>query len=58
VYRPTIIAPEVNVMTTFIPVWILGAPFVALLILAFGFKGPSAMRGEIRRPVSPSFMPK
>jgi hypothetical protein len=30
-------------MSAFIPVWILGAPFVGLLILSFSFKGPSAM---------------
>jgi hypothetical protein len=57
-----IIASEINVMTTLIPVWILGAPFAALLILAFGFKGPSTMRRDIPRPMSPSsptsFIPK
>ncbi len=36
-------------MTNFIPVWILGAPFVGLLILSFSFKGPSAMGGELPR---------
>jgi hypothetical protein len=36
-------------MTNFIPVWILGAPFVGLLILSFSFKGPSAMGGEFPR---------
>jgi len=30
---------------TFIPVWIIGGPFVGLLILSFAFKGPSAMSG-------------
>jgi hypothetical protein len=30
-------------MNSLIPIWILGAPFVALLILAFSFTGPSAM---------------
>jgi hypothetical protein len=29
----------------FIPVWLLGGPFIGLLILAFSFKGPSAMPG-------------
>jgi hypothetical protein len=29
-------------MESFIPIWILGAPFVGLLILAFSFWGPSA----------------
>jgi hypothetical protein len=33
-------------MTTFIPVRILGGPFVGLLILAFSFKGSSAMGGS------------
>jgi hypothetical protein len=28
-----------------IPVWIIGGPFVALLILAFSFRGPSSMSG-------------
>jgi len=36
-------------MTNFIPVWILGAPFVGLLILLFSFKGPSAMGGDVPR---------
>lgn len=36
-------------MTNFIPVWILGAPFVGLLILSFSFKGSSAMGGEFPR---------
>jgi hypothetical protein len=30
---------------TLIPVWIIGGPFIGLLILAFSFKGPSAMSG-------------
>jgi hypothetical protein len=34
-------------MSAFIPVWILGAPFVGLLILAYSFKGPSAMRADL-----------
>ncbi len=29
----------------FIPMWIIGGPFIGLLILAFSFKGPSAMSG-------------
>ena len=29
----------------FIPMWIIVAPFVGLLILAFSFKGPSSMSG-------------
>jgi hypothetical protein len=36
-------------MNTFIPLWILGAPFVGLLFLAFSFKGPSAMGGSLPR---------
>jgi hypothetical protein len=28
---------------TLIPMWIIGGPFIGLLILAFSFKGPSAM---------------
>jgi hypothetical protein len=36
-------------MSSFIPVWIIGGPFVGLLILSFSFKGPSAMGGTIPR---------
>jgi hypothetical protein len=32
-------------METLIPMWIIGGPFIGLLILAFSFKGPSAMSG-------------
>jgi hypothetical protein len=32
-------------MNTFIPLWIIGGPFIGILILAFSFKGPSAMGG-------------
>ena len=32
-------------MNQLIPVWIIGGPFVALVILSFAFKGPSAMGG-------------
>ena len=32
-------------METLIPMWIIGGPFLGLLILAFSFKGPSAMSG-------------
>ena len=32
-------------MQSFIPMWIIGGPFVALLVLSFMFKGPSAMGG-------------
>jgi hypothetical protein len=28
-----------------IPVWIIGGPFIGMLILAFSFKGPSSMSG-------------
>lgn len=37
-------------MSALIPAWILGAPFIGLLILAFSFKGPSAMGGGLPRP--------
>jgi len=30
-------------MTALIPIWIIGAPFVGLLVLAFSFNGPSSM---------------
>jgi hypothetical protein len=34
------------VMTgTLIPLWIIGGPFIGLLILSFSFNGPSAMEG-------------
>ncbi len=36
-------------MNSFIPLWIIGGPFVGLLILAFSFKGPSAMGGSLSR---------
>lgn len=32
-------------MNTLIPMWIIGGPFIGLLILSFSFKGPSAMGG-------------
>ena len=32
-------------MNTLIPLWIIGGPFIGLLILAFSFKGPSSMGG-------------
>jgi hypothetical protein len=38
-------------MNPFIPVWIIGGPFIGLLILAFSFKGPSAMGGTYPRPL-------
>ncbi len=38
-------------MPDLIPVWILGAPFVGVLILAFSFKGPSSMGGHLPRPL-------
>jgi hypothetical protein len=41
-------------MSAFIPVWILGAPFVGLLILAYSFKGPSAMGAALPR-TSPDY---
>ncbi len=33
-------------MGPFIPLWIIGGPFVALLILSFSFGGKSAMGGS------------
>jgi hypothetical protein len=36
-------------MNTFIPLWIIGGPFIGLLILFFSFKGPSAMGGSVPR---------
>ena len=36
-------------MNTLIPLWIIGGPFVGLLILSFAFKGPSAMGGPVPR---------
>lgn len=36
-------------MNTLIPLWIIGGPFIGLLILAFSFKGPSAMGGTATR---------
>jgi len=36
-------------MSPFIPVWIIGGPFIGLLILAFSFKGASAMGGSLPR---------
>jgi hypothetical protein len=36
-------------MNSLIPLWIIGGPFVGLLILAFSFKGPSAMGGTLPR---------
>jgi hypothetical protein len=34
----------------FIPVWIIGAPVIAILILSFSFEGPSSMSGSGKRP--------
>jgi hypothetical protein len=36
-------------MNTLIPLWIIGGPFVALVILSFSFRGPSAMGGTAPR---------
>jgi hypothetical protein len=36
-------------MNTLVPIWILGGPFIGLVILAFAFKGPSAMGGTLPR---------
>jgi hypothetical protein len=59
---------EVPNMSPFIPVWIIGGPFIGLLILSFSFKGPSAMGGTAPRlpqrgrsaaidPAAPMFEP-
>lgn len=34
-----------------IPMWIIGGPFIGLLILSFSFKGPSSMGGTGARPL-------
>lgn len=36
-------------MISLIPAWIIGGPFIGLLILAFSFRGPSAMGGNAPR---------
>ena len=36
-------------MNPLIPAWIIGAPFIALVILSFSFKGPSSMGGTAER---------
>lgn len=36
-------------MSPLIPLWIIGGPFVGLLILSFSFKGPSSMGGSGER---------
>jgi hypothetical protein len=38
-------------MNPLIPAWIIGGPFIGLLILSFSFKGPSAMGGSAPRLV-------
>jgi len=38
-----------NDMNTFIPIWIIGGPFIGILLLSFSFKGPSAMGGSLPR---------
>ena len=38
-------------MSVLVPIWIIGGPFIALLVLSFAFKGPSSMGGfEARLP--------
>jgi hypothetical protein len=36
-------------MSPLVPAWIIGAPFIGLLILSFAFKGTSAMGGSAPR---------
>ena len=38
-------------MNTFIPVWILGGPFLGIILLSLVFKGQSAMGGSAPRLV-------
>lgn len=38
-------------MSSFIPLWIIGGPFIGLVVLSFAFKGSSAMGGTLPRPV-------
>jgi hypothetical protein len=33
-------------MSALVPMWIIGGPFIGLLILSFSFKGPSSMGGN------------
>lgn len=40
-------------INTLIPLWIIGGPFIALVILSFAFRGPSAMGGN-----APRFAPR
>ena len=35
-------------MSALVPIWILGGPFIGLVILSFAFKGPSVMGGGTR----------
>ena len=37
-------------MNSLIPLWIIGGPFIGILILSFSFKGPSSMGGTYPRP--------
>lgn len=36
-------------MNALIPAWVIGAPFVALVILSFSFRAPSEMGGSFPR---------
>ena len=38
-------------MNSLVPAWIIGGPFLGILILSFAFKGPSAMGGTAPRPL-------
>jgi hypothetical protein len=29
----------------FLPIWLIGAPFIGMLLLSVSFRGPSAMQG-------------
>jgi hypothetical protein len=36
-------------MASFIPIWIIGAPFIGVVLLSFMFGGSSAMGGSASR---------
>jgi hypothetical protein len=35
-------------VNSLVPIWIIGGPFVGLVILAFSFRGPSTVTGATR----------
>jgi hypothetical protein len=40
-------------MNAFIPMWIIGGPFVGLLILSFSFRGPTSAMGGAGTRIAP-----